>query len=67
MNLNSNTTLGPINTMPGDCEGRLVHRCCTCGWEWIHGQSGEHSCGSVLREKYNRLWEAYSRLLKEEE
>lgn len=32
-------------------------KCFTCGFEWMTGKNGSHSCSGVLQEKINKTLE----------
>ena len=41
-----------VDKMPKD---NKYSECCTCGFKWITGQDGHHSCSEVLLSRLKKL------------
>ncbi len=42
-------------------------QCCTCGYKWLAGRSGEHSCAEHLLKQVSRLekeWKKENRIIE---
>ena len=37
--------------------------CCTCGYEWLTGKGGSHSCVTQLKKNFSELEDVYIKVL----
>lgn len=58
----------PENPAPTGSDVALkLSTCCTCGYSWLTGQDGSHSCSNYLLQKIKRLehdWKLENRIIE---